>query len=87
MFVHFVDADGDIVAQFDEPPGTIYYPPLAWGQGSVIIQRANSGLHFPSGNDLTLRIGLYDPATGTRIDVLESRVEQQDNALILHADG
>jgi 4-amino-4-deoxy-L-arabinose transferase-like glycosyltransferase len=86
-FVHFVDAGGNIIAQFDEPPGTVYYPPLAWGQGSVIIQRANSGLYLPPGNDITLRIGLYDPQTSERFHVLESRVEQQDNGLILHVRG
>lgn len=87
VFVHFVDADGNIVDQFDEPPGTVYYPPLAWEQGSVIIQRARSGLHFLPGDELTVRIGLYNPQNGERLDILESRVEQQDNALILRVHG
>jgi 4-amino-4-deoxy-L-arabinose transferase-like glycosyltransferase len=87
VFVHAVDARGRIAAQLDEPPGTVYYPPLSWGRGSVIIHPVTLAVSLPQGGDFTLRIGLYDPENNERIHVLDTRVEQQEDALILPARG
>ncbi len=86
VFVHLVDANGAILSQIDEPPGTIYYPPLSWQPGSVIIHRASlavAGLEQPG---VQWQIGLYEPATGTRVSILESGMAQEDKALILMGD-
>lgn len=82
MFVHGVDEDGQVVDQSDEPPGTIYYPPLSWRPGSVIIHRV--WLTVPRQDDIWhLLVGLYDPLTGRRLPVRQSSLTQYDDALIL----
>jgi len=87
MFLHLLDSAGSIEAQLDEPPGTVYYPPLLWGRGSVIIHRAVLPAVPANLAGIALRVGLYDPASSQRIPIVESRVEQQDNALILRVQG
>jgi hypothetical protein len=87
MFLHLLDSAGSIEAQLDEPPGTVYYPPLLWQKGSVIIQRAELAASPANATEAILRFGLYDPASSERIPIVESRVEQQDDALILRIQG
>ncbi len=85
VFVHLVDEAGNIISQFDEPPGTIYYPPLSWRPGSVIIQTIRlSFLGTGQGRDLSIRLGLYDPTTGDRVHIAQTNLDQEDDALLFH---
>ncbi len=81
LFVHLVNEDGDVILdQYDGPPGTIYYPPLSWEQGSVIIQ----SIKLESGQMPTLlRIGFYDPGSGDRLRIIDTQLSIQNQAIIL----
>jgi hypothetical protein len=91
-FVHLLDADqSTTLSQVDEPPGSIYYPPLSWGTGSVIIHQVMlptvdvglaEGLFAGY-----LSIGLYDPDTNTRLHLTHTSATQRDEALLLPVAG
>lgn len=66
VFVHLIDAQGQLVAQNDLAPavGT-----TGWAVGEVVQTR--HGLVLPAGTSagqLTVAVGLYDPATGERLN-------------------
>ncbi len=91
-FVHLLDsAESSVLAQVDEPPGSIYYPPLSWVAGSVIIQHVTlprTDVKLAEGlAEGTLSIGLYDPATHTRLHVTYTSAQQRDDALLLSLAG
>jgi hypothetical protein len=83
VFLHIVDEGGAILAQIDEPPGTAFYPPLSWQPGSVIIQRASLAADVLDHPNLWLRIGLYDPATVSRVPILHSRAGHEDDEALM----
>ncbi len=88
-FIHLVEGPGSAsLAQVDETPGTIYYPPLSWNPGSVIIHAVRLRvILLGEGSSLQILVGLYDPTTGNRIPILSSSLEQRDGALILPLPG
>lgn len=67
VFVHLSDPGGHPLAQADSPPGGGLMPTTAWDTGELVEDahtlrpppNAPAGLH--------VLIGLYDPATGTRL--------------------
>ncbi len=67
MFVHLLDAAGNIIAQDDG----LGYPPHTWQPGDRFVQLARLTLpaDLPPG-DYTWQFGLYDRATGARWPVL-----------------
>ena len=67
VFVHLIDADGNLVAQADSPPATGAYPTSLWDSGETIIDTRTLP-DLPPGQ-YTLRLGLYDPTTGQRLPV------------------
>ncbi|NDJ52266.1 MAG: hypothetical protein GYB68_04165 [Chloroflexi bacterium] len=88
VFAHLLgDNPGELLAQVDEPPGTIAYSPLSWPQGSVIIHPIT--LMLPPGEAQSaptawqIRVGLYDPVSLERIPPVESRVPTGDDALLI----
>jgi hypothetical protein len=61
IFLHLVDESGNIVAQDD----ALGAPAMHWQIGDLVIQRHE--LDLPSaGNALEIRLGVYDPDTGSR---------------------
>jgi 4-amino-4-deoxy-L-arabinose transferase-like glycosyltransferase len=93
-FVHLLDAGSSTtLAQVDEPPGSIYYPPLSWGAGSVIIHHVilpTMGIDTELAEGLFeghLLIGLYDPVTNTRLHLTYTSAMQRDEALLLPVAG
>ncbi len=68
VFVHLLDADGQIVAQIDREPQNGAAPTTGWISGEVITDE----LQF-SAVDLSavtaIRVGLYNPADGRRLPV------------------
>ena len=82
-FIHVVGKDGAILAQFDETPGTIYYPPLSWQPGSVIIHSVTLTVIWPDETEVWLLVGLYDPVSGNRMSILETSAKSQNDALYL----
>ncbi|MFO7169417.1 MAG: hypothetical protein DIU80_015440, partial [Chloroflexota bacterium] len=66
VFVHMLDAAGQVVAQFDGPPAPLGTD--AWQPGGV--QRGRMAVLVPPGTPggvYRLVTGLYDPATGERL--------------------
>jgi hypothetical protein len=68
VFVHLLDASGEIVAQHDGPAGGGTLPALGWLPGEYLIDPHSLDLpsDLPEG-DYRLAVGLYDPATGQRL--------------------
>jgi hypothetical protein len=67
VFVHLLDADGQLVAQHDGVPGVGFRPVSSWGTGEVVADA--HWLKIPAGKlDIIdeVAVGLYDPATGQR---------------------
>jgi hypothetical protein len=68
VFIHALDAGGDVLAQFDGPPVHGLYPSDAWWPGQVIVDEHR--LVLP-GSAETLSLGLYDPASMARLLVTD----------------
>jgi hypothetical protein len=65
VFVHLLDAAGQVVAQADAPPAAGRYPTSLWDSDEIIIDERTLPA-VPSGPH-TLAIGLYRPDTGERL--------------------
>ena len=68
VFVHLLDAAGNVVAQGDAPPRAGRYPTHWWEPGEVIADQHVIPLpaNLPPG-DYRVRTGLYRPDTGERL--------------------
>jgi 4-amino-4-deoxy-L-arabinose transferase-like glycosyltransferase len=72
VFVHLLDADGQVVAQHDGTPAGGFRPTTTWSPGETISDK--HGLLIPQGTapgEYWLVAGLYLPATGERLQVLD----------------
>ncbi|MCB9435058.1 MAG: hypothetical protein H6668_24105 [Ardenticatenaceae bacterium] len=67
VFIHLVDQDGQIVAQADGEPANWSRPTSGWAPGEYISDSHTLSLPTDLAPNLTLRIGLYNPATGQRL--------------------
>ena len=70
VFVHVLDQDGKIVAQYDGPPAGGELPTRAWSPGAT----SADAISIPLPSSLSpgayrLIAGLYDAATGARLPV------------------
>jgi hypothetical protein len=68
VFVHLVDAAGNILAQSDAAPAGWARPTTGWLPGEVVLDTHTLTLPatLPEG-PLSLRVGLYDPDSGARL--------------------
>ncbi len=82
MFVHLIDADGNIVAQMDRPLLNGDYPTSFWEPGEVI--QDSFAVPLPSverfedkiiPGEYWLRLGLYNSDDGVRLPVLDKTGE------------
>jgi len=62
VFFHLVDGSGEIVAQDD----ALGAPANYWQEGDFIIQHHDLG-PLAGSDDLLVRLGVYDPASGVRL--------------------
>jgi mannosyltransferase len=71
VFTHLVGPDGQLYGQWDNPPVWGTYPTTEWSAGEKIVDRYEIPVdpNTPPGSYF-LSVGLYDPATGTRLPVL-----------------
>lgn len=68
VFVHLVDENGAILAQSDAVPANWTRPTTGWLPGEYVVDPHE--LNWPEdlpGGPLRLRVGLYDPDTGVRL--------------------
>ncbi len=71
-FVHLVGPDGALVAQMDKPPQQGFLPTSTWYPGQRVVD--DFTLILPadtSAGTYTLYTGFYDPATMTRLPVVQ----------------
>jgi hypothetical protein len=68
VFVHALDAGGQVVAQFDVPPLNGLYPTDAWLPGQLIAD--THAMTLPA-STRALAVGLYDPASLARLPVTD----------------
>lgn len=86
-FVHLVDKNGDIVTQFDQPPGGTDAPTSLWVPDEVV--RATFPLSLPidvSIEELRIRTGLYEPIGGRQATITECKISDdicRDSYLLL----
>ncbi|MEM7345411.1 MAG: glycosyltransferase family 39 protein, partial [Chloroflexota bacterium] len=68
VFTQLIGPDGQVWAQWDNPPQAGRYPMINWSTNDKVVDRYQLTLRegAPSGN-YQLLIGLYDPATGQRL--------------------
>lgn len=83
VFLHFVDIDGQIVAQFDG----LQSNPDTWSTGDVVVQVHPLGLPDSLDNGpYALRVGIYDPVSGVRLPVTLP-AGGSDMVLLMLSDG
>ena len=72
VFVHLLDSQGQIRGQADSPPRSGKYPTSVWDAGEVIADLHSLSLEpdLPAG-EYRAAIGLYDPETGQRVQVVD----------------
>ncbi|MEW5986378.1 MAG: glycosyltransferase family 39 protein [Chloroflexota bacterium] len=72
VFLHLVGPDGEIVSQSDGEPADWTRPTTGWLPGEIVLDERV--LEMPPEQSLagySLRAGLYDPATGERLETPE----------------
>jgi hypothetical protein len=85
VFVHLLDADGQLVASHDGPPLDGRYPTTAWLPGDVVPHVVHMALdpQAPGGTYL-LQAGMYQWPGMERLPVWDSEgVEQTDRVVVL----
>ena len=82
VFIHVVDAEGNIVAQGDGLPGQGRYPTWAWDAGEVIADE--HPLERPP-TAHRIYVGLYRAATGERLPAIEDGQRLPDDAAGINA--
>lgn len=87
VFLHVLGADGARVGQGDRPPLSGDYPTSAWLPGQAIPDEATIPLEAGAEGPLTLAVGLYDPATVTRLEARAADgTRLPDDAILIAVD-
>ncbi len=71
VFVHLTAPDGFVFAQRDQQPFAQARPTSHWRPGEVLADRYDFSLDGIAPGDYLLLAGMYDPATGERLNVVE----------------
>jgi hypothetical protein len=84
VFTQLIGPDGQVWAQWDNPPQAGRYPTTAWAAGDTVVDRYTLTLRegAPPGQ-YRLLAGMYNPQTGQRLPVRVGGQPQPDNALEL----
>ena len=69
VFVHLMDADGQLVGTGDGPPLRGGFPTRLWRPGDTVADKHVIQYDLPPG-PYTVRVGWYDPLVGTRLPVV-----------------
>ena len=83
IFVHLLDAAGNVVAQADGPPNDGLSPTRIWRAGDVVrdVHRFPPGTVVPDGG--RIRVGAYRPDTGERAPATRGGAPLPDGAVEL----
>jgi len=84
VFVHLVNVEtGEIATQHDAPPRDWTYPTTWWEKGEVVHETiALSLADAPPGRYRAL-VGMYDPATATRLAAVGAEGRYADDAVVV----
>ncbi|MEW5961641.1 MAG: hypothetical protein AB1801_28320, partial [Chloroflexota bacterium] len=84
VFTQLIGPDGQVWAQWDNPPQAGRYPTTAWTAPDRVVDRYTLTLRpgAPPGK-YRLLVGMYDPVTGQRLPVTVNGRPQPDQALEL----
>jgi len=84
VFTQLTGPDGQVWAQWDNPPQDGRYPTTAWAENDTVVDRYTLTLRAgaPAG-EYRLLVGMYDPTTGERLPVSINGQPQPDNAIQL----
>ncbi len=73
-FLHLLNADGALVAQSDVAPAQGLFPTSAWQPGDVVLSQHRLALPANSSPGVyTMMAGMYNPADGVRLPVLNAQ--------------
>ncbi|MBN1886541.1 MAG: hypothetical protein JW850_01070 [Thermoflexales bacterium] len=87
VFVHLVDAQGAIVAQHDAMPLENAYPTSWWAAGEVVVDTVTLALEAVPPGDYHLVLGVYDGATGARLEARDALGQRlPDDRIVLPGD-
>ncbi|MCD6290555.1 MAG: hypothetical protein J7M34_08630, partial [Anaerolineae bacterium] len=83
-FVHLLDKSNHVRGQVDHIPGDGAYPTTGWLPGEVLTDV----YHVPVDPDLPpgrypIEVGMYDPATNTRLPALDVKGNPVGNRILL----
>jgi hypothetical protein len=84
VFVHLVGGDGQIWGQRDSQPVTGFYPTSLWTVGEFVRDQVHLEIapDAPAG-EYRLVVGMYEPETGIRLPVLDSRGQNLGDSISL----
>jgi hypothetical protein len=84
LFVHLLDDDGTLVAQYDGMPANWTHPTSAWKAGEWFHDQIPIDLHDISADTYRLAIGWYAPNSGQRLPVTDASGDSlPDDRLLL----
>ena len=69
VFVHLLDASGDIVAQRDAPPRDGKYPTSIWDVGEIVQDEYDLTIPADARGPFSLAIGMYSSLTQKRLPI------------------
>jgi 4-amino-4-deoxy-L-arabinose transferase-like glycosyltransferase len=82
IYIHLVDSEGTLYAQYDSVPGGGLLPMTTWEPDQTLVDRVALTLpdDLPAGA-YSIRVGVYDPASGLRLPVMVGEDAGPDYAL------
>ncbi len=84
VFTQLLGPDGQVAAQWDNPPQGGRYPTTEWTKNDTIVDRYTLTLQEGAiPGDYRLLVGMYDPVTGERLPLTVDGQAQANNALEL----
>jgi hypothetical protein len=84
VFVHLYDGSGNLIAQHDGPPAGGFVPWAATAAGDVVLDVHQIDIPAAvAAGVYRLATGLYDPATGTRLEAYHGGERLDDDLYFL----
>jgi hypothetical protein len=84
VFVHLLDAQGQLVTQQDGVPKDWTYPTSAWIPNEYVVDQYSVVIPADSSaGPLTIETGLYDPISGQRLPVADPTTQLTTDRVIL----
>jgi hypothetical protein len=85
VFVHILDAQGNMVGQWDSVPQSRKLPTTTWVPGEVVVDSYEVPVALEEAvGSCTVEVGMYDPNTGRRLPVVDGAgVPQEDDRVLL----